>query len=107
MLYLVLSRMGLRSKKSIFYTMLTNISRVVLALVLVLSGFVKAVDPQGTMYKLQEYADAFSVNLFSADWLLFLPQVCNICGISGISGVHFAYTLFCNVGCGFRLWLFR
>ena len=67
--------MGLRSKKSIFYTMLTNISRVVLALVLVLSGFVKAVDPQGTMYKLQEYADAFSVNLFSADWLLFFAII--------------------------------
>ena len=47
--------MVLRSKKSIFYTMLTNISRVLLALVLVLSGFVKAVDPKGTMYKLQEY----------------------------------------------------
>ena len=36
--------------------MLTNISRVLLALVLVLSGFVKAVDPKGTMYKLQEYS---------------------------------------------------
>ena len=67
--------MGLRSKKSIFYTMLTNISRVVLALVMVLSGFVKAVDPQGTMYKLQEYADAFSVSLFSADWLLFFAVI--------------------------------
>lgn len=62
--------MVLRSKKSIFYTMLTNISRVLLALVLVLSGFVKAVDPKGTMYKLQEYADAFSIDAFSSDWLL-------------------------------------
>ena len=60
-----------RSKKSIFYTVLTNISRVLLALVLVVSGFVKAVDPKGTMYKLQEYADAFSIDAFSADWLLF------------------------------------
>ena len=63
--------MGLRSKKSIFCTMLTNISRVLLALVLVLSGFVKAVDPKGTMYKLQEYADAFSIDAFSNEWLLF------------------------------------
>ena len=67
--------MGLRSKKSIFYTMLTNISRVLLALVLVLSGFVKAVDPKGTMYKLQEYADAFSIDAFSNEWLLFFAII--------------------------------
>lgn len=67
--------MVLRSKKSIFYTMLANISRVLLALVLVLSGFVKAVDPKGTMYKLQEYADAFSIDAFSSDWLLFFAVV--------------------------------
>lgn len=63
--------MGSRNKKSIFYTISTNICRVVLALVLVLSGFVKAVDPKGTMYKLQEYAEAFSIDVFSNDWLLF------------------------------------
>ena len=67
--------MVLRSKKSIFYTVLTNISRVLLALVLVLSGFVKAVDPKGTMYKLQEYADAFSIDIFSNDWLLFFAII--------------------------------
>lgn len=67
--------MGLRSKKSLFYTMLTNICRVLLALVLVLSGFVKAVDPKGTMYKLQEYADAFSIDLFSNEWLLFFAII--------------------------------
>ena len=54
--------MGLRNKKSIFYTVSTNICRVVLALVLALSGFVKAVDPKGTMYKLQEYATVFSID---------------------------------------------
>ena len=67
--------MVLRNKKSIFYTMLTNISRILLALVLVLSGFVKAVDPKGTMYKLQEYADAFSIDVFSNDWMLFFAII--------------------------------
>ena len=67
--------MGLQGKKNVLYTVLVNLSRVVLALVLVLSGFVKAVDPKGTMYKLQEYADAFSIDLFSADWLLFFAIV--------------------------------
>lgn len=67
--------MGSRSKKSIFYTVLTNVSRLLLALVLVLSGFVKAVDPKGTMYKLQEYTDAFSIDAFSNDWLLFFAII--------------------------------
>lgn len=67
--------MVLRNKKSIFYTVMTNICRVLLALVLVLSGFVKAVDPKGTMYKLQEYTDAFSIDVFSNDWLLFFAII--------------------------------
>ena len=67
--------MGSQNKKSVFYTVSTNISRVVLALVLVFSGFVKAVDPKGTMYKLQEYAETFSIDAFSNDWLLFFAIV--------------------------------
>ena len=63
--------MGLQVKRGILYTLLTNISRFVLALVLMVSGFVKAVDPMGAMYKLQEYASAFSADILSDDWLLF------------------------------------
>lgn len=63
--------MGLQVKRGILYTLLTNISRFVLALVLMVSGFVKAVDPMGAMYKLQEYASAFSADVLSDDWLLF------------------------------------
>lgn len=63
--------MGLQIKRGILYTLLTNISRFVLALVLMVSGFVKAVDPMGAMYKLQEYASAFSADILSDDWLLF------------------------------------
>ena len=37
--------MGLQIKKGKIYTLLTNISRFVLAMVLMVSGFVKAVDP--------------------------------------------------------------
>lgn len=67
--------MVLRNKRNIFFTLLTNICRVVLALVMVLSGFVKAVDPKGTMYKLQEYADAFSIDFIAGDWLLLLAAL--------------------------------
>ena len=82
--------MVLRSKKSIFYTMLTNVSRILLALVLVLSGFVKAVDPKGTMYKLQEYADAFSIDAFSNDWLLFFAII--------LAAAEFLFGLFMLMG---------
>ena len=58
-------------KNGKIYTLLTNISRFVLAIVLMVSGFVKAVDPMGAMYKLQEYASAFSADILSDDWMLF------------------------------------
>ena len=64
--------MGLQVKRGILYTLLTNISRFVLALVLMVSGFVKAVDPVGSMYKLKEYADLFSIVSISDDWLQLL-----------------------------------
>lgn len=63
--------MGLQVKNGKIYTLLTNISRFVLAMVLMVSGFVKAVDPMGAMYKLQEYASAFSADILSDDWMLF------------------------------------
>ena len=39
------------------------------------SGFVKAVDPVGSMYKLQEYTSVLAVDMFSDDWLLFFSIV--------------------------------
>ena len=67
--------MVLQSKKRFAVTLLVNISRLVLAVVLIVSGFVKAVDPVGTMYKLQEYASVFSLDTLSNDWLLFFAIV--------------------------------
>ena len=49
-----------------------NICRFALSLVLMASGFVKAVDPVGSMYKLKEYADLFSIVSISDDWLQLL-----------------------------------
>lgn len=42
-------------------TILTNICRIVLAATFIFSGFVKAVDPLGTLYKLQDYAAAIGL----------------------------------------------
>ena len=49
---------------------LVNVCRWLLALVMMLSGLLKAVDPVGAVYKLQEYAAAFSLSAISEDWLL-------------------------------------
>ena len=47
-----------------------NVCRWLLALVLMLSGFLKAVDPVGGVYKLQEYVYALSLPVMSDDLLL-------------------------------------
>ena len=46
-----------------------NTCRFIMALVLMASGFMKAVDPVGSMYKLREYSELFSFLSFSDDWL--------------------------------------
>lgn len=56
-----------RNKRS--YIVFVNVCRWLLALVMMLSGFLKAVDPVGSMYKLQEYASVFSLSYIYDDWL--------------------------------------
>ena len=56
-----------------------NVCRLVLAAVFVFSGYVKAIDPLGTQYKLHDYAEAagqfsifgvqFSFSSLAPDWL--------------------------------------
>ena len=62
--------MELPSKNKRQFIILVNVCRWVLALALMLSGFLKAVDPMGGVYKLQEYATAFSFHAVSDAWLL-------------------------------------
>ena len=82
--------MVLRKRRG--YTVATNVCRWVLALVLIVSGFVKAVDPVGSMYKLQEYVDAFSLGVFSDEFLMLAAMLQAalefLLGISLLMGIY-------------------
>ena len=47
-----------------------NVCRFMLAATFIFSGYVKAIDPLGTLYKLKDYAAAMSLNGLLPDWAL-------------------------------------
>ena len=47
-----------------------NVCRFVLAATFIFSGYVKAIDPLGTLYKLKDYAAAMSLSGLLPDWVL-------------------------------------
>jgi len=53
----------------------TTICRFVLALVFVFSGFVKAVDPLGTLYKIQDYVDVLEWTDIIPDFLITMVSL--------------------------------
>ena len=54
---------------------MVNIARMVLAVVLIFSGFVKAVDPMGTQYKLTDYLTAMHLQMLTPDFLMLGASV--------------------------------
>lgn len=66
--------------------LLTNLCRLLLAAVFIVSGFVKAVDPKGLLYKLQEYANVFAVESDFVENLL-LPSAIFLSAIEFVLGV--------------------
>lgn len=52
----------------------TTVCRFVLAVVFIFSGFVKAIDPLGTQYKIQDYLTAFGWADLFPDFLTFLAS---------------------------------
>lgn len=53
------------SKKDIGIKILVEISRIILGVTFIFSGFVKAVDPFGTAYKIEDYFAAFNLSSLS------------------------------------------
>lgn len=52
-----------------------NIARILLGCTFVLSGFVKAIDPLGSQYKLHDYAEALGLSAYTPDWALLIVAV--------------------------------
>ena len=67
--------------------LIINISRFVLALTFVLSGFVKAVDPIGTQYKFQDYLEAMGIADVVPDFITLGASV-------GLSALEFSLGMF-------------
>lgn len=54
---------------------MTNICRLLIALTFIFSGYVKAVDPLGTQYKIQDYLAAVGLGGAIPDWITLLAAV--------------------------------
>ena len=64
-----------------------NVCRLVLAVTFIFSGYVKAIDPLGTQYKLHDYAEAVGVSAWVPDWLTLASSV-------GLSALEFCLGIF-------------
>ena len=69
-----------------------NIARLVLAVTLILSGFVKAVDPLGTQYKIQDYLTAMGLGGIVPD-LLTLSASVLLSGLEFILGICLLFAI--------------
>ena len=68
-------------------TIATNICRAVLAVTFIFSGYVKAIDPLGTQYKIRDYLTALSIGDYVPDWLTLGSSV-------ALSSLEFALGIF-------------
>lgn len=61
--------------RNILLTAVVNLCRFVLGATFVFSGFVKAIDPTGTQYKIQDYLAAANIATALPDWLTLVAAV--------------------------------
>ena len=56
-------------------SILVILSRALLALTFIFSGFVKAIDPLGSQYKIAEYLEAVQLSAYISDWAQLMISV--------------------------------
>ena len=78
------SKYASNNKFRIFIDIITWIIRLAVGATFIFSGFVKAIDPWGTLYKFQEYFAAIGIPTFNA---LILTGVFALCAVEFIIGV--------------------
>ena len=61
---------------------MVNLCRMAMAIVFILSGYVKAIDPLGTQYKIEDYLEALNLAGTLPDWLTLSASV-------GLSALEF------------------
>jgi triosephosphate isomerase len=69
-----------------------NICRMILALTFILSGFVKAVDPLGTQYKIHDYLTAMGLGSLAPD-MLTLPAAVLLAAAEFIIGICLLFAI--------------
>ncbi len=68
-------------------TIIVNVSRLILALTFIFSGYIKAIDPLGTQYKIQDYLRALGMREWVADWVTLAASI-------SLSGLEFCLGIF-------------
>ncbi|MDD7420065.1 MAG: triose-phosphate isomerase [Prevotellaceae bacterium] len=73
-------------------TIVANLCRLLLAATFILSGFVKAVDPLGTQYKLHDYLEAMGMAGMVPDWATLTASVL-LAAIEFSLGIHMLFAI--------------
>ena len=61
--------------KKLLYIIGVNVGRILVAITFILSGYVKAIDPLGTQYKIADYLQALGMAGLIPDWMTLLASV--------------------------------
>lgn len=79
------------NKLNIAKSIIANVSRIIVGLTFIFSGFVKAVDPLGFQYKIQDYLEAFGIG----NWF---PDIFSLLGGISLSTIEFSLGVFMLLG---------
>ena len=84
------------SAKNIIKKLTVNICRLIVAVTFILSGYVKAIDPLGTQYKIADYVQALGMAGYFSDWMTLTASV-------ALSTLEFSIGIFMLFGIRRRL----